>query len=348
MIPGLKVIRPGMRSTVQDLGRVGFRDVGVPLSGPLDRVGLLLANALVGNPTNGAVLELLVQGPALEVLAPSVRLALVGGASDLCIETENGRKFTSGRSVLLQRGERFSIGPLGITACAYLAVEGGFAVATCLGSASTYARGAIGGFYGRPLRETDVLPVQRAEASSRGELALNGGYDPGFDQAIRVVLGPQDHCFTDSAVRTLLSAEFTIAAQSDRMAFRLDGPKLAHAAGYNIVSDGIVPGAIQVLGSGQPIVLLADAHTVGGYAKIATVISVDVPVLGRRVPGSSVRFVAITRERAESLRREQDRTLRQWIKEFQSPRELPQIDLAALYSSNLIDGVVDAYSALPG
>jgi biotin-dependent carboxylase-like uncharacterized protein len=347
MIPGLKVIRPGMHTTIQDLGRVGFRDVGVPVSGPLDRVGLLLANALAGNSANGAVLELLVQGPALEVLAPSVRLALIGGAGDLCIETENGRKFTSGRSVRLQRGERFSIGSLGSTSCAYLAVEGGLAVPTPLGSASTYARGAIGGFHGRPLRETDVLPVHRGEASSRAELALSGGYDLGFDQPIRVVLGPQNHCFTDSAVRTLLSADFTIAPQSDRMAFRLDGPKLAHAAGYNIVSDGIVPGAIQVLGSGQPVVLLVDAQTIGGYAKIATVISVDVPVLGRRMPGSPVRFVAVTREQAESLRREQERRLRRWIEEFHSPPEPPQIDLAALYSSNLIDGVVDACSASP-
>lgn len=177
---------------------------------------------------------------------------------------------------------------------------------------------------------------------------MNGGYDLGLNQPIRVVLGPQNHCFTDSAVRTLLSADFTISMQSDRMAFRLDGPKLAHAAGYNIVSDGIVPGAIQVLGSGQPVILLADAQTIGGYAKIATVISADVPVLGRRVPGSPVHFVAVTLEKAESLRREQDRTLRRWIEEFQPPREAPQINLAALYSSNLIDGVVDACGAVPG
>jgi biotin-dependent carboxylase-like uncharacterized protein len=348
MIIGLKVIRPGMHTTIQDLGRIGYRDIGVPVSGPLDRIGMVLANALVGNPANSSILEILFQGPVLEVVATSVRLALVGGGDDLCVETENGRKFPAGRSIRLQRGERLSVGSLCATASAYLAVEGGFAVATCLGSKSTYTRGRIGGFDGRSLREADLLPIQRDEASGRSELALRGGYDLRLNQPIRVMLGPQNHCFTDSAVRTLLSADFAVSPQSDRMAYRLDGPKLAHAAGYNIVSDGIVPGAIQVLGSGQPVVLLADAQTIGGYAKIATVISADLPVLGRRVPGSPVRFLAISREEAESIRREHDRTLRRWIEDFQSPREVAQIDLAALYSSNLIDGVVDAYSALPG
>jgi biotin-dependent carboxylase-like uncharacterized protein len=347
MIAGLKVIAPGMHTTVQDLGRVGFRDVGVPLSGPLDRVGLALANALVGNPPGTAVLEIAVLGPVLEVLATSVRMALVGGAGDLCIDAGDGLIFRAGESVRLNRGDRARIAPYVATRCAYLAIEGGFAISPCLGSVSTYTRAAIGGFQGRALRAGDILPLQLDEVPLRRELGLRSVFDPGFNQPIRVVLGPQAHCFPESTIGTLLSAEFTVSLQSDRMAFRLDGPKLDHVNGYNIVSDGIVPGSIQVLGSGQPVVLLADAQTIGGYAKIATVISADVPVLGRRMPGSSVRFVAVTREQAESARCEQERRLQAWIEEIQTLSG-PNVDAAALYSNNLIDGVVDAGEALSG
>jgi biotin-dependent carboxylase-like uncharacterized protein len=348
MISGLKVILPGMHTTVQDLGRVGFRDVGVPVSGPLDRVGLALANSLVGNATSEAGLEIAIRGPVLEVLATSVRVALVGGTGDLCIDTGDGHKYPSGQSIRLKRGDRIHVAPSGAGPCAYLAVEGGFALPSSLASTATYTRGGIGGFRGRALRADDVLPVRQDDTPLRDELGLGRSYDPGFDKTIRVVLGPQQDCFLESAVNSLVSEEFAISLQSDRMAFRLDGPKLAHLHGYNIVSDGIVPGSIQVLGSGQPVILLADAQTIGGYAKIATVISADLPVLARRLPGSPVRFLAVTREEAEATRREQDLTLRQWIEDFQPVREATQVDLAALYSSNLIDGVVDAYDVLPG
>jgi biotin-dependent carboxylase-like uncharacterized protein len=346
MVAGLKVITPGMHTTVQDLGRVGFRDVGVPLSGPLDRIGLMLANALVGNPAGEAVLEITVLGPLLEVLATSVRVALVGGAGDLCIDVGDGLTFRMGQSVRLKRGDRARVAPYIATRCAYLAIEGGLEISPQLGSTSTYTRGRIGGFQGRALRSGDILPLRLDEAPVRRELDLHGSYDPQFNQPIRVVLGPQADCFAESAISTLLSADFAVSLQSDRMAFRLDGPKLDHVSGYNIVSDGIVSGSIQVLGSGQPVVLLADAQTIGGYAKIATVISADVPVLSRRMPGRSVRFVAVTREEAESTRREQDRKLQAWIEEIQTASEEPHVDVAALYSTNLIDGVVDAGEAL--
>jgi biotin-dependent carboxylase-like uncharacterized protein len=348
MIPGLKVILPGTHTAVQDSGRVGYRDVGVPISGPLDRVSLALANALVGNSHGEAALEIALRGPILEVTATSARLALVGGERDLRIEIGDGRSCPSGQSIRLRRGDRMHVAPSSASPCAYLALEGGFDLPSCLGSISTYRRGGIGGIHGRALQSDDIVPLRVNDVPLRNELGLRRPYDPGHDQTIRVVLGPQQDCFLESAITTLVSEEFAISLQSDRMAFRLDGPKLAHLNGYNMVSDGIVPGSIQVLGSGQPVVLLADAQTIGGYPKIATVISTDLPVLARRPPASPVRFAVVTREEAEALRRQQDQALDRCIRDFQPLRAPAHTDLAALYSSNLIDGVVDARDALPG
>jgi biotin-dependent carboxylase-like uncharacterized protein len=342
MSPGLQVVAPGLHSTIQDLGRRGYQDIGVPLSGALDRIRLSLANALVGNAVNAPALEILVQGPLLEVVAASVRVALVGVDGGLVIEGERGRIVASGQSARLTRGKKIRIATLGKTFCAYLAIEGGFDVAPCLGSAATYTRNRFGGWEGRALQAGDLLPVCSNEAEVRPELALGQAYDPGLAQPIRVVLGPQQDYFTADAVNTFLSATYAVSTQADRMGFRLDGPKLAHAKGYDIVSDGIVAGAVQVPGSGQPIVMLADAQTTGGYAKIATVISADVPALARRRPGAPVRFAAVTQAEAETIRREQESNLGNWISRLQTVRELPAVDTAALQASNLIDGVVNA------
>jgi biotin-dependent carboxylase-like uncharacterized protein len=339
---GLRVLAPGLHTTVQDLGRFGYRSVGVPVSGPLDRVALTLANALVGNAANTSALELLVQGPALEVMAASIRLALVGGAGGLVIEGARSRTVGAGQSVRLRKGERVNIGAIDNVACAYLAIEGGFNLPPCLGSAATYARGQFGGLKGRTLEAGDELPIRLDEAPSRPELALARAHDPGLDQPIRVVLGPQRDHFTDQALHTLVSATFAVSSRADRMGFRLDGPQLAHAKDYNIVSDGIATGSIQVPGSGQAIVLLVDAQTTGGYPKIATVISADIPAIGRRRPGNVVRFLAVTQEQAEAIRREQEETIAQWIGSFRTIDAAAEVDIAALYGENLVGGVTNA------
>jgi len=339
MTAGLKVVSPGLSSTIQDLGRHGYRDAGVPVSGPLDRVGFTLANALVGNAANAPAVEIRMQGPVLDVLAASVRVALVGGSGGLIVDGEG--TVAPGRSVRLQRGIRLRCGALGEVGCAYLAVEGGFAVPLSLGSASTYGRSRIGGLTGDALQPGDVLPVQNDDAVDRPERALAQAFAAMLDAPIRVVLGPQDDHFTDAAIATLLSAVYAISPHADRMGFRLQGPKLDHAKGFNIVSDGIVTGSIQVPGSGEPIVLMADGQTTGGYPKIATVISADVPVLGRRRPGAVVRFTAVTQEAGEAARREQERMVAQWIGNMRDVADTSRIDHAALYSANLVGGVSD-------
>lgn len=316
MMPALEVIVPGLQSTVQDLGRFGYQEVGVPPSGPLDRVSLRLANALVGNPPGTPALEMLLQGPTLKVTADSVRLALVGCNADIEVRSGNARIIPAGRSVRLVRDEIFRIGALRDSVCAYLAIEGGPDISPVLGSASTYVRGAIGGFHGRRLQAGDIVPLKLADVNDRDEYALPRPLELAQDQPIRVVLGPQADYFTDGAMKTFLSSDYTVSPQADRMGYRLEGPILAHAKGYNIVSDGIVAGAIQVPGSGLPIVLMVDCQTTGGYPKIATVISADIPVIGRRKPGRRVRFVAVGVDEAEALRREQEAAVRLEVKEL--------------------------------
>jgi allophanate hydrolase len=340
VIPVVKVIAPGFHTTVQDQGRRGFQHVGVPVSGALDRNGYMFANALVGNAANAACLETIGSGPELEVVASSMRIALVGGGS-LEIGGRDGPLVPSGQSARLTRGEVVRARLGGDAFCSYLAIEGGFDVPLCLGSRSTYTRAAFGGFAGRPLRGGDVLHGFADGVQTRDEVTFGEPRSLDLDQAIRVVLGPQDEYFTDAAIEDFLHGSYSITPASDRMGFRLTGPMLEHKSDYNIVSDGIVAGSIQVPGSRLPIVLMADAQTTGGYPKIATVISADLPVLGVRGAGRTVRFQSVPREEAETFRRTEHQQLMSKIREIR-PVAARGISLEALYNQNLIDGVVDA------
>jgi allophanate hydrolase len=239
------------------------------------------------------------------------------------------------------RGERLSLPPF-LMLGAYLAVEGGFAVTPVLGSAATYVRNRFGGIEGRTLAAGDVLPVNAEAAAERAEVMLGSPLEPEFERPIRVVPGPQDDHFTAEAMATFLAEPFRISRQADRMGFRLEGPKLTHAGDSNIVSDGIVAGSVQVPGSGQPIVLLADAQTAGGYPKIATVISADLPVLARRGPGREVRFAAVTVAEAEAIRREQERALAAALAGLWPVEDAPALRHEALHSANLVGGVASA------
>lgn len=303
MTKALTVIASGASTTIQDRGRFGYRDLGVPESGALDGLNFRLANALVGNDANTGALEMLLMGPTFEVGARSVRVALAGGNATIEIE---GVRIPAGRSVRIARGTRFRVGPLTGSTCAYLAVEGGFDLPPSLGSLSTLPRAAVGGFQGRPLRVGDVLPLVRNDASKRAETMVPQHAATVRSHVIHVVLGPQRDHFTDAAVETFLGGTYTISRNWDRMGMRLEGPKLEHARGHDIVSDGIAAGAIQVPGTGQPILLLADHPTTGGYPKIATVISADLPEVARRSPGSTIRFAAIDIADAERRRRAQE------------------------------------------
>jgi biotin-dependent carboxylase-like uncharacterized protein len=335
----LAIVAPGLQTTIQDRGRFGYQAFGVPISGALDSEAHEIANCLAGNPADAPCLEILYQGPTIEVEAQSVRVAVAGEGAEIELIGAQIRSLGGWRSLTLARGDRFRVRGLG-TACAYIAVAGGFAIEPVLGSASTYVRGGFGGWQGRALRAGDRLPLHRDSAEERQEMALPAPPDAGIDRTIRIVLGPQQDRFTDRAIEALLGAEFKVSKQADRMGIRLDGALLAHRGDYNIVSDGIATGAIQVPGSGQPILLLADHQTTGGYPKIATVISADLPMVGRRRPGDRIRFGAVDVAAAERLRREQRTALNDMIATVVQAPPITGLDLERLHHANLISGVV--------
>ncbi len=306
----LEVLEGGLLTTLQDRGRYGWEQYGVPVAGAMDPFALQAANAIVGNDLGEAALEITIVGPRL--LARSGCLIAVAGADfDLRVD---GVPAPLWQALWLPAGSVVEFGGRRSGCRAYLAVAGGFAVAPVLGSRSTYLRGGFGGFAGRALRAGDILPLREPAA---GHPALAGRPLPAVDlpsytdePTVRVVLGPQADRFTPEGVATLLESVYEVGPNSDRMGCRLRGPGIAHRAGADIVSDGIALGSVQVPGDGQPIVLMADRQTTGGYTKIATVIGADVPLLAQCVPGASrVRFAAVSLAEAVRLRRQQARTL---------------------------------------
>ena len=227
---------------------------------------------------------------------------------------------------------------------AYLSVAGGFALASFMGSLSTYPRAGVGGFDGRKLAAGDALPLARDHAAPGDDRKLAAAFDYGAGP-VRVIWGPQEDHFSAKGRRTFVESDYRVSREADRMGIRFEGPTIEHAVsvakgGADIISDGIAPGAIQVPGAGLPIVLLADRQTVGGYPKIATVASVDLPRLGRLLPGQTVRFQAVSVAEAEELRRDQEVRLQRAIAGFVVARPPGGIDLARLYEENLIDGIV--------
>jgi allophanate hydrolase subunit 2 len=186
----------------------------------------------------------------------------------------------------------------------------------------------------------DILPIARTEVEDRDELHLSPAPKYSPQAPIRVTWGLQQDYFTDASLKRFVSESFTIHADADRMGFRIFGPELEHRDDYNIVSDGIATGAIQVPGNGHPIILLSDHQTTGGYPKIATVISADLPELGRRKPGHEIRFEVIDVEQAEDIRRDREASLQKIEKSMEPVPNSPQIDLQQLYEANLISGVV--------
>lgn len=341
----LRVVSPGLMSTIQDRGRERFQHLGVPVSGALDWVTLAAANALVGNAPDEAALEILYLGPTLVVEADSVRVALA--CPDAQIErlshpsAPQGQRIEPMQSVTLRRGEAIRIGAIRDSACAYLAVEGGFAVDPVLGSRSTDIRSRIGGIDARPLQEESRLPLRLAVATEKAEhnLALR---DFGVPSEVRIVPGPQRDFFSDAEFEAFTRATYIVGANSNRMALRLSGRPVSHNRSANIVSDAVPPGSIQIPGDGQPIVLLADRQTTGGYPKIANVISADIPALGRLRFGTAFRFVPVTLEEAVDARRKLLAEIASLPSRVAVARSTSPDLVPRLMESNLISGVFDA------
>ncbi len=345
MAATLEILSPGALATVQDLGRIGWRRFGVPRAGALDPALLRIANALVGNAEGAAGIEFFIAGPTLAAVDAPVQLGLAGDFQ-VTLQRANGerKQLDAWRSITLQAGETLRIGAPRTARGGMVAVRG-LCVPPVLGSAATYTRARLGGQGGRALAAGDKLQV--ASLPLHGGAALAERHlprPPAADRSpIRVVPGPQAGHFDAATLAAFLAAEYRVSADADRMGLRLQGPALAHnARGAEIVSDATVPGSIQVPGNGQPIVLLADGQTAGGYPKIATVVSADLPRLALAPVGAMIRFEAVDVARAETLAREHEAGLRRLLASMAPLTMDGDIDLAAIYAANLVSGVVDA------
>lgn len=290
----------GPRTSLQDFGRIGFQRYGVSNSGAMDRLALAVANTLVGNGPGMGAIEFMLIGGTFLVEGGSVRVAVAGAP---CAITLDGQPMAHSASFVAQPGQILTVGAMQAGVYAYLSIAGGVGLTPQLGSLSLHQRAALGGFHGRTFEVGDRIPLRLDKPPEGPSLVLHPV--PIDAQApIRIIFGPQDDYFTDAGIGTLLSASYMVSQEADRMGYRLTGPKIEHAHGFNIVSDGIVSGSIQVPGSGEPIIMMADRQTTGGYPKIATVISVDLRFVAQRRPGEALRFKIIGMDEAQSLARE--------------------------------------------
>lgn len=310
MTAEIVILKPGIATSVQDLGRRGYRAYGVPQSGALDCDALKLANAVAGNAGDVAALEMLYSGVVLETRGGSIRAA-VGGADAIVEEANKGqREVPAWHSCTVRAGERLRVGAITASAAAYLAIEGGFDIAPVMGSLSTYTRSQLGGWHGRVLKRADALPLRQQNASARAERRLSLAPVFAAPGVLRVLPGPHQDHFTQRSLEMFLENDYTVDSASDRSGLRLSGARLEHMEGHDLPSEGVAPGSIQVPGSGLPVVLIGDHPTVGGYPRIATIISADVAAAGRLRIGSRVRFAAVTMEEAMQAREERQREFR--------------------------------------
>jgi biotin-dependent carboxylase-like uncharacterized protein len=332
----LRVVDPGLAATLQDGGREGYQRFGVPVSGALDKVSLAVANTLVGNAPHEAALEVLAAGLSVQVCAHSINLAVAGTAGSFILETAHAvLRNPPFQSVTARRGDIVRFPPPKGGAVFYVAAAGGFDVPSAFGSQSTYRRAALGGFEGRALRAGDELPLRFTAAPVHEAFALNVTLSS--PDTLRIMRGPNAEYFTANAFETLLATAYTIAPASDRMGIRLQGAPLERAIEGELPSQGTTAGGLQVPTDGQPILLLADRQTTGGYPRIATVISADIAGAGRLSAGTSIRFQEVSRDKAVRLLKAQ----RDWLASLPSLLKPVPADFSAerLLSNNLIGGV---------
>jgi antagonist of KipI len=320
----LRIIRPGLLTTVQDLGRPGYQHLGVVLSGAMDTVALRVANLLVGNAENAAGLEITLLGSAIHFKADHL-IALTG--ADLS-PTLDGQPVPMHRPVAVQAGTLLAFGAARAGCRAYLAVAGGLGVPLVLGSRATYLRAALGGWHGRALRAGDELPVGEVSPANQQLRQLvapailaapwaAARWTPGpalcpkprSQPLIRAVRGPEYGQFAEASQRAFWHEPFVITPAADRMGYRLQGPELKRKIPTELLSSAVTFGTVQVPPGGQPIVLLADAQTTGGYPRLAQVITADFAALAQARPGQQLRFQEVSLTEAQALYLAQERRL---------------------------------------
>ncbi len=286
----IEIISAGLLTTVQDLGRHGYRAFGVPVSGAMDKEAFQLAKEIVGNGPQAAGLEMTLLGPRIR-FNKSTFIALCGAHIPAMI---NNQLIPYFKRILVYAGDELSFSSFQQGCRAYLAFAGGIDVPEVLGSRSTYLRGKIGGLDGRQLQAGDqlrLLPFQKTKQKS-----LKTGQHPLLrnPNAIRVFAGPEINAFTAQSVNLFLSSSYAVSNESDRMGYRLTGPKLFHKQEADILSSALTEGSIQVTGQGQAIIMMVDHQTTGGYTRIAQVVSADISLLAQMKPGDQINFIETT------------------------------------------------------
>ena len=309
----MKILKPGMYTTIQDMGRYNYQKSGMSVAGGMDQFSLRVANILVGNQDSEACLEATLMGPQIEFQGDA--LIAITGAN--LVPMINNVAVDMWCGVKVSEGDVLSFGTAKDGCRSYIAIESGIDVPEVMGSKSTYVKGKVGGFQGRVLKKDDEINIGNAAKSNfKGILSLPTEFIPTYikDNTVRVVMGPQDDYFTKEGINTFLNCSYEVTNEADRMGYRLAGNKISHSEGADIISDGITMGSVQVPGHGSPIIMMADRQTTGGYTKIATVITPDINIVGQLKPGDSIRFKSIDIAKAHKIYKE-------YMKDFDLIRE---------------------------
>ena len=300
----LTVISPGPLSTIQDEGRFGYMSTGFSPSGAMDVSSMKMANILVGNAPGDGVIEMTFMGMTAQFDCTTV-IALTGADMHPAV---NGKNIDMYAAVEVHAGDVLTLKAATKGMRTYLAVAQGFAIPPVMGSMSTNLKCGLGGFQGRRLEKGDEIPLRQSiPLSFVGDRRMQPDNEYPSLIRVRVILGPQEEYFTEKGIETFLSTEYTVSDKSDRMGVRLEGMGIENKNGVDIISDGIVTGSVQVPASGMPIILMADRQTTGGYAKLATVISADLPKIAQARPGNKICFEAVSGKEAIKLLRKQER-----------------------------------------
>jgi antagonist of KipI len=290
----LHILKPGLLTTVQDLGRLGHQASGVPVAGPMDSFSHRLANQLVGNDPMAATLEITLIGPEIEFEGDTI-MAVGGADFDVWCDSQ---PVSIGESFHLHAGQRLKFGRCRRGARAYLAVAGGIQTTPELGSRATHLVSHMGGLEGRALRTGDRLPIRSTRTSGPKRKGVGLTLPTGGRARVRIMPGPQTDWFASAVQRQLADVSFRLSPRSNRMGYRLEGPPLPRTRDDELISEPVGIGAIQVPSAGEPILLMADRQTAGGYPKIGHVISADLPVAGQLAPGDTIQFEWCTRQEA--------------------------------------------------
>ncbi|HWK71809.1 MAG TPA: biotin-dependent carboxyltransferase family protein [Burkholderiaceae bacterium] len=328
----ITVLKPGLLSSFQDLGRKGYQHLGVPVGGAMDSRAHRLANLLAGNPQDEATLEITLSGPTLRFDSPAC-IAIAGAALS---PTVNGKPVPNNRPLVIRQGDVLAFGARTAGLRAYVAWHGGIDLPVLLSSRSTYLRGGFGGYKGRALRANDVLRLRSPldgpdlDALARElwniKIYLPAPLGLAPRSAVRAMPGAHTSLFKDKSVDDFFSSEYRISPQSERMGYRLEGNTLELKSNAQLLSEATSFGSVQVPPDGKPIVLMADRQTTGGYAKIAHIASVDLPAIAQCMPGDALGFMPVELQEAQALDMQREEAFEQLCQALAPVRRLLQGD----------------------